>query len=114
MTLVLSIARRFSEGEAMLRRGEWKGWAPTDLLGRSLTGKALGVVGMGRIGQALAPRARARGLSIPYNNRGRLPDTRDKSPAAPYWPQLYDLNPKHHICSVHIRSPELTVGQRLF
>src|SRR3546814_815878 len=106
MTLVLSIARRFSEGEAMLRRGEWKGWAPTDLLGRSLTGKALGVVGMGRIGQALARRARACGLSIHYHNRGRLPEPVADRTQARYWPKLDDMMPK-----IDIRSEERRVGK---
>lgn len=73
MLLMLAAARRASEGERMLRAGQWTGWAPTQLLGTHLGGKRLGIIGMGRIGQALARRARAFGLSVAYHNRNPLP-----------------------------------------
>jgi len=74
MALILMASRRLGEGERMLRRGAWAGWRPDDFLGSSLAGKTLGIVGMGRIGQALARRARASGLTVRYHNRNPLPD----------------------------------------
>ena len=65
MALILIGPRRLGEGERNLRAGRWRGWGPTDQLGRSLTGKALGIVGMGRIGRAVARRARAFGMDGP-------------------------------------------------
>ena len=73
LLLLLGAARRASEGEALVRSGEWTGWAPTQLLGRGFAGKRLGIVGMGRIGRAFAHRARPLGLEIHYSNRSRLP-----------------------------------------
>src|SRR5688572_3892947 len=71
MALILAVPRRFGAGERMLRAGEWPGWGPTDFLGASLTGKSLGIVGMGRIGRAVARRARACGMEVHYHNRRR-------------------------------------------
>lgn len=73
LLLMLGAARRASEGERMIRAGAWTGWAPTQLLGTHLGGKRLGIIGMGRIGQAVAQRARAFGMAIHYSNRRRLP-----------------------------------------
>ena len=73
MALILSVPRRLAEGEKLVRSGEWKGWSPGGMLGHRIGGKALGIVGMGRIGQAVAMRAKAFGLSIHYHNRHRLP-----------------------------------------
>lgn len=70
---LLGAARRAGEGERIMREGTWSGWAPTYLLGTQLTGKRLGIVGMGRIGQGLARVARALGMNIHYHNRHRLP-----------------------------------------
>jgi glyoxylate reductase len=72
MALILMASRRLGEGERMLRMGRWAGWRPDDFLGASLAGKTLGIVGMGRIGQALARRARASGLTVRYHNRNPL------------------------------------------
>ncbi|HYE26934.1 MAG TPA: D-glycerate dehydrogenase [Allosphingosinicella sp.] len=83
MALILMAPRRLGEGERILRAGRWRGWGPTDQLGRSLTGKALGIVGMGRIGLAVARRARACGLAVHYHNR--RPVAGDE---ALYWPDL--------------------------
>ncbi|MFL6862086.1 MAG: 2-hydroxyacid dehydrogenase [Allosphingosinicella sp.] len=69
MALTLMTLRRLGEGERMLRGGGWHGWKPTDFLGRALAGKTLGIVGMGRIGQALARRAAAFGMAVAYHNR---------------------------------------------
>ncbi|MEP9401509.1 D-glycerate dehydrogenase [Sphingomonas sp. VNH70] len=73
MALILAVPRRLAEGEKLVRSGEWKGWSPGGMLGHRIGGKALGIIGMGRIGQAVARRARAFGLSIHYHNRRRLP-----------------------------------------
>ncbi|MFC0408256.1 2-hydroxyacid dehydrogenase [Roseomonas elaeocarpi] len=73
MTLILMCARRAGEAERMLRAGEWTGWAPTQLRGVTLEGKALGILGMGRIGQALARMAAGFGMRVHYLNRRRLP-----------------------------------------
>lgn len=74
MALILMASRRLSEGVRMVAAGEWDGWAPSAMLGRTLKGKVLGIVGMGRIGQALAQRARAFEMRVIYNNRRRLAD----------------------------------------
>jgi len=73
MALILMVPRRLAEGEKLVRSGQWSGWSPGGMLGHRIGGKALGIVGMGRIGQAVARRARAFGLSIHYHNRRRLP-----------------------------------------
>ena len=73
LLLILAACRRASEGEQLVRTGGWSGWTPTQLLGLHLGGRRLGIYGMGRIGQAVAARARAFGLHIHYHNRRRLP-----------------------------------------
>ena len=73
MALILSIPRRLVEGNKLVRSGAWTGWSPTHMLGHRVGGKLLGIIGLGRIGQAVARRARAFGLSIHYHNRHRLP-----------------------------------------
>ncbi|MEP7328869.1 MAG: D-glycerate dehydrogenase [Betaproteobacteria bacterium] len=72
MLLLLGAARRVTESIALLRSGRWSGWSPTQLNGNGLSGKALGIIGMGRIGRAVAHRAKAFGMSIHYANRSRL------------------------------------------
>lgn len=73
MLLILTAARRAYEGQRMVRANEWVGWTPTQLLGVHVSGKRLGVLGMGRIGQAVARRARGFDMEIHYHNRSRLP-----------------------------------------
>ena len=79
--LMLSITRRLAEGERLLRRGEWKGWALGFMLGTELRGKQLGLVGVGRIGRAVAARAPAFGMKVAYTSRSdvRLPDAESMS-----------------------------------
>src|SRR5271168_2470984 len=72
MALILAVSRRLSEGERLVREGKWQGWGPTFMLGHRIWGKRLGIIGMGRIGTALARRARGFGLSIHYHNRRRV------------------------------------------
>jgi lactate dehydrogenase-like 2-hydroxyacid dehydrogenase len=72
MLLMLGAARRASEGERLIRAGKWKSWSPTFMIGRQVTGKRLGIIGMGRVGQATAERARGFDMTILYSNRSRL------------------------------------------
>ncbi|HEX8571601.1 MAG TPA: D-glycerate dehydrogenase [Allosphingosinicella sp.] len=83
MALILMAMRGLGEGERILRGGRWHGWGPTDRLGRGLAGKALGIVGMGRIGRAVARRAKAFGMEIHYHNRSPAADAQ-----ARFWPDL--------------------------
>jgi glyoxylate reductase len=73
MALIVTVARRFPEGVRLLRSGEWSGWSPSMMLGHRIGGKVLGILGLGRIGQAVAHRARGFGLEVVYHNRHRLP-----------------------------------------
>lgn len=84
MALILSVPRRLAEGEKLMRSGQWQGWAPSAMLGHRVGGKLLGIIGMGRIGLAVARRARAFGLSIHYHNRRRLPDAVEAELGASY------------------------------
>src|SRR5690348_4067760 len=85
MGLILAVARRVAEGERLIRAGKWQGWSPTFMLGHRLWGKRLGIVGMGRIGQALARRARGFGLSVHYHNRRRVAEEIEQALEATYW-----------------------------
>ena len=77
--LILAVTRRIPEGERMIRQGDWAGWAPTQLLGADVHGKTLGVVGMGRIGRAVARRAAGFGMSVRYHSRHPLNPEVEKS-----------------------------------
>ncbi len=101
MAGIIGVPRRIREGTALVRRGEWTGWAPSGLLGRKLGGKVLGIVGMGRIGQAVAHRAHAFGLEIAYHNRKRLPEAVEKMFGARYVEHLDDLVAEADIVTLH-------------
>tara|TARA_Y100001970_G_scaffold294331_1_gene450830 strand:- start:138897 stop:139826 length:930 start_codon:yes stop_codon:yes gene_type:complete len=75
MLLILGTARRAVEADNLIRQNQWSGWHTEFMLGQSLSGKRLGILGMGRIGRALAERARGFGLEIHYHNRSRLPES---------------------------------------
>jgi glyoxylate reductase len=74
MALILSVPRRLGEGEKLIRAGQWDGWKPSGMLGHRINGKTLGIVGMGRIGRAVARRAQGFGIRTIYHNRHRLPE----------------------------------------
>ena len=102
MALILSVPRRLVEGATMLAQtGKWPGWSPTWMLGRRLTGKALGIIGMGRIGTAVAHRAKAVGLNVHYYSRSRRPEQIEKPLEATYWACLEDMLEKVDIVSLH-------------
>ncbi|APF35937.1 D-glycerate dehydrogenase [Chelatococcus daeguensis] len=101
MALLLAVARRLPEGARMMTDGDWPGWSPTWMLGRRITGKRLGIVGMGRIGQALARRAKAFGLSIHYHNRRRVSAAVEEELEATYWDSLDQMLARMDIVSIH-------------
>ncbi len=99
LLLLLGAARRAAEGCRVVREGRWRGWTPTFLLGQDVSGQRLGIVGMGRIGRAVARRARAFGMEIHYHNRRRLaPDLED---GAVYHAELDDMLPLCMFLSLH-------------
>ncbi len=104
MALILSVPRKLLKGERLIRSGDWKGWSPTHMMGSRIWGKRLGIIGMGRIGQAVARRAGGFGLNIHYHNRNRLPDVIEKSLKATYWEDLDQMLPKMDIISINCPS----------
>jgi glyoxylate reductase len=101
MALILSTARRLAEGARVIPEGRWTGWSPTWMLGRRIGGKRLGIVGMGRIGQALALRARAFGMSIHYHNRRRVAQQIEESLEATYWDSLDQMLARMDFVSIN-------------
>ena len=109
MTLLLMLARRAGEGERQLRAGKWDGWYPTHLMGTQLTGKTLGIVGMGRIGQAMAEKAHfGFGMRILYHNRKAIPESKERLLQAEYCNELTWLLSKADFVAVHCPSSPLT------
>ena len=101
MALILAVPRRIAEGERIIRTGAWTGWSPTWMLGHRVSGKRLGIVGMGRIGQAVARRARGFGLSIHYHNRNRVHADIEAEFEATYWESLDQMLSRIDIVSVN-------------
>ena len=101
MALILAAPRRLSEGERLVRTEKWEGWGPTLMLGHRIWGKRLGIVGMGRIGQAIAHRARGFGLSIHYHNRRRVHEEIETELEATYWESLDQMLAHMDIISVN-------------
>jgi glyoxylate reductase len=102
MALILAVPRRLVEGASYLQEGrEWHGWSPTWMLGHRIWGKKLGIIGMGRIGRAVARRAKAFGLSINYHNRRRVPGAVEEELGATYWDSLDQMLAHMDIVSVN-------------
>ncbi len=101
MALILAVARRLVEGANIIPAGNWGGWSPTWMLGARITGKRLGIVGMGRIGQAVARRALAFGLQIHYHNRRRVAPGIEEALEATYWESLDQMLARMDIVSVN-------------
>ena len=110
MAAIIGVPRRIREGTQLVRRGEWTGWAPSGLLGRKLGGKVLGIIGMGRIGRAVAYRARAFGLAIAYTNRKRLPETVETKLGARFVENVDTLIAEADILTLHCPLTEETRG----
>jgi glyoxylate reductase len=101
MALILAVSRRIAEGARVIPEGNFTGWAPTWMLGHRITGKRLGIVGMGRIGQALARRAKAFGLQVHYHNRRPVAAAIEQELEATYWDSLDQMLARMDIVSVN-------------
>ena len=101
MSLILAVPRRIVEGDKKTRDGNWNGWSPTGMLGHRINGKRLGVVGMGRIGQAVARRAKGFGMSIHYHNRNKLHSEIEDSLEATWWQNLDQMISRMDIISIN-------------
>ena len=101
MALILAVPRRIVEGNALIQTGTWTGWSPTGMLGHRIHGKRLGIVGMGRIGSAVARRARGFGLSVHYHNRHRVHPELEAELEATYWDNLDQMIGRMDIVSVN-------------
>lgn len=104
LSLIIAVSRRLAEGGRVIRSGDWAGWAPSTLLGHRISGKRLGIIGMGRIGQAVAHRARAFGLEIVYHNRQRLPEAFERMVGARYEADIDALVREADIVTLHCPS----------
>jgi len=101
MALILAVTRRMPEGLAAMQSGAWRGWAPTAFLGGRIAGRRLGILGMGRIGQAVARRAAAFGMQVHYHNRRRLRSEIEAALGATYWDSLDQMVSRMDVISVN-------------
>ena len=101
MALILAVPRRLKEGVGLMQEGHWSGWSPTAMLGHRLGGKALGILGMGRIGQAVARRARAFGMDVHYHNRRKLRPETEAELSATYWESLDQMLQRVDVLSIN-------------
>jgi glyoxylate reductase len=110
MALILALPRRLAEGARVLTNeaSDWEGWSPTWMLGRRIWGKRIGIVGMGRIGTAVARRAKAFGLSIHYHNRKRVNPATEEELEATYWDSLDQMLARVDFVSVNCPSTPAT------
>ncbi len=110
MALILAVPRRLVEGDKLVRAGEWTGWAPTAMRGHRIGGKKLGILGMGRIGQAVALRARAFGLQIHYHGRHRIPEVLEAQLGATFHEDLDAMLAAVDILTIHTPHTAATAG----
>ncbi len=102
MSLLLAVARRTGEGERQLRGGEWKGWCPTHMIGAKVTGKTIGIIGMGRIGKAMARRAHfGFGMKVVFFNRSRVDDEETRAMEAAQLPSIEAVLEQADFVSLH-------------
>ena len=101
MGLILAVRRRLIEGATVMAEGRFEGWTPTAMLGRRLWGSRLGIIGMGRIGQALARRARVFGMQVHYHNRNRLNAGIEEELGATWWDSLETMLPRMDVVSLN-------------
>ncbi|WP_113913547.1 2-hydroxyacid dehydrogenase [Roseovarius dicentrarchi] len=101
IALMLSVMRRIPEGLSLMQTGEWRGWSPTALLGGRVSGRRLGILGLGRIGQAVARRAAAFGMEVHYHNRKRLRPETEEQLGARYWESLDQMVARMDVISVN-------------
>lgn len=101
MALILSVTRRIPEGLSMMQKEDWPGWSPTAMLGGRIAGRRLGILGMGRIGQAVARRAAAFGMQVHYHNRNRLRSEIEDDLCATYWESLDQMVSRMDVLSVN-------------
>ena len=108
MLLMLGAARRASEGERIIRNQQWQDWSPAFMVGQQITGKRLGILGMGRVGQVMARRARGFDMSIHYHNRHPLDSTHAEG--ATYHAEIDDMLSNIDVLSIHCPASEATTG----
>lgn len=101
IALILATLRRIPEGLAMMQTGEWRGWSPTALMGGRVSGRRLGILGLGRIGQAVARRAEAFGMQVHYHNRKRLRPEIEEPLKATYWESLDQMVARMDVLSIN-------------
>lgn len=101
MALILAVPRRLAEGNRLIRSGQWAGWGPTTMLGGRVNGKRLGIVGMGRIGTAVARRARGFNMSVHYHSRYRLDDELEAELEATFWESLDQMLAHMDVVTIH-------------
>ncbi|HHS94790.1 MAG TPA: D-glycerate dehydrogenase, partial [Rhodobacterales bacterium] len=101
MALILAVTRRIPEGQAIMQTGDWAGWSPMALLGGRIKGRKLGILGMGRVGQALAKRARCFGMEVHYHNRRRLHESIEAEHEATWWESLDQMVSRVDVLSIN-------------
>lgn len=101
MALIVAVPRRLVEGARIIQENRFTGWSPTHMLGRRMSGKRLGIIGMGRIGLAVAKRARGFGMAVHYHNRRRLHPEIEQEVEATYWESLDQMLARMDVISIH-------------